>query len=286
MKTALRAVASLALVCLPLAGCLEVEEGIRLQPDLSGTATVRFQMDMNGMIPFIAKMQRDMQGKPGEPTAEELAEVKKQILEKQQADQAQEDAELAEKRKQLEATLPPGIKLEAFEVNREELKMGVRMSFAFDHVSKLPSLELPAEKDGDEGAPAGAPSEEKMKKPFENLVVEETADQVTITFKPTSPLADEKPADAQGGEGEDPMGGAENGMPGMEEMVKDMTKDMKVVFVVTTPLAVAESNETKKDGETLTWTFDRDTLEKLGKKAEAGDAAAPPTPRVVLKKQK
>lgn len=277
MKTALRAVLSVAFLCLPLAGCLEVEQGIALQPDLSGTATVRFQMDMNGMIPFIAKMQREMQGKQGEPTAEELAEVRKQILEKQQADQAQEDAEFAEKRKQLEASLPAGIKLEAFEVSREELKVGVRMAFAFDHVSKLPSLELPAEKEGDEGAPPGAPSEERMKKPFENLVVEETADQVTLRFEPTNPLAEEKPADAQG-QGEGEMGGA---MPGMEEMVKEMTKALRVSFSVTTPLAVAESNETKKDGQTLTWTFDRDTLEKLSK-----DDAGAPSPRVVLRKQK
>src|SRR5688572_10398048 len=98
MKTALRAVATVMCLCLPLGGCLDLEQGIVLQPDLSGTASVRMTMDMNGMIPVIAKMQKEMKGEQGEPTEAELAEVKKEILAKQEQERAEEDAQLEEKR--------------------------------------------------------------------------------------------------------------------------------------------------------------------------------------------
>lgn len=279
MKTPLRAIAIVLALTLPLAGCLELDQGIALQPDLSGTATFSMVVDMNGMIPFIAKMQKDMQGQPGEPTEEELAAVRKEVLEKQEQDREQEDAELADKRAQLEKSLPAGIKLQTFEVKRDELRMTLRMGFEFDHISKLATLELPAEEEnpGDE-APPGAPSEAQMKRPFEGLVVEETPEQVTITFRPNSPLTSEEPAAAEPGE----EGGMEEAMPGMEKMVEDMTKGLRVGFTITTPLEVVESNQTKKDGETLTWTFDKDTITRLQKQ----EAGGPPTPRVVLRKQK
>ncbi|MEZ5319525.1 MAG: hypothetical protein R2752_19150 [Vicinamibacterales bacterium] len=50
------------------AGCIEVEQSLGLERDLSGTAGVVMRVNLEPMAAFMARMQREMSGKTGEPT--------------------------------------------------------------------------------------------------------------------------------------------------------------------------------------------------------------------------
>ena len=67
--------------CLPaLTGCFDVEQAMTLQKDLSGKAAFSMTVNMEPMVLFMARMQREMAGQTGEPTAAEIDKAKKDFL--------------------------------------------------------------------------------------------------------------------------------------------------------------------------------------------------------------
>lgn len=289
MKTAMRALVLAGLV--GLVGCLEVEQGLALQKDLSGSATLDMTIDMEGMVQFVAKMQHDMMGKPGEPTEQELQAAREELLKKQEAQQAEQDAKFEERKRKMEEALPKGVTLGGVEVRQDGLKTTVHMTFNFDHVSKLAQIEFPSDEEpgpegqgrprprtggGGEGQGGGmggqgaeeaeeAGPDEPMKRPFENLVVEETAEQVRITFRPENPTAQQEQQT--------------DGMPPeMKGLVDAMMKGVRYELRIQCPLAVAEQNATKVEGDTVTWTWDLEGLKTL-------QGESTPAPTVVFRKE-
>lgn len=236
-------------------GCFDVRQSLRLESDLSGTATVLMTLDMEPMVYMAAQMGRAFEGKEGPPTEEELAKARQEFEENQKSEQVKE---FEQQRADLEAGLPEGVRLLDAQVREEGTSMGIEMTFEFDHVALLKEIkpggggEEAEGEDGGEGGPGGSDS------PFGDLVVEETDDTIRIATPPMNPAAD----------GMGPMDMDEED-PDMAPMVEAI-KRMRVVFELSTPLEVVEHNATRVDGERLVWDYDFEALTAL---AEAGAEA-------------
>lgn len=242
------------------AGCFDVEQGVKLQPDMSGEASLRVEVDMEAMIKIMATLKRKFEDKEGDPTAEEMEQARKEYLEESKRDEEKDATEFAKKKKQLEEKLPQGVTLKTAEMTSEGFKKRVTMTFAFDHVSKLKDIEFPADEDEEmDGAGPGGP-QEPLQRPFEGFEVKETAETVELKIKPANPAKEEKP---EGEEGE----GGQPDIPGLQEMVKAARSSLKVAFKIESPLEVVKHNATEQKGATLVWTYDLEKLEQLEKAA-------------------
>ncbi|MGB5526021.1 MAG: hypothetical protein WBN79_04095, partial [Gemmatimonadota bacterium] len=121
-----------------------------------------------------------------------------------------------------------------------ELLTTVKMRFAFDHVDKLKEIRLD---DDDEGEDSGAPVDSQ---PFENLEIIEDGDRIIIRSEPINPMQEI-----------DEMGE----MPFVsDEMIEKLLQGFGVTFRITSPFTVEEHNATRKDGKTLVWEFNLETL--------------------------
>lgn len=255
-------------------GCYDITQLIKLNPDLSGEATLKIIVDMEAMVKVMATMERKFSGKEGPPTAEEMDKARQEFLKKNEEEKQQNDEEFAQKRKQLEEKLPKGVTLKDIGMKHEGLKLEVGMTFGFDHVAKLKDIEFPADQaEGEEGMEGGGMEpgpggEQPLQRPFEGLVVEETADTLRIQAKPANPAKEQDQGGGEGGEGMgegEGMGGEDDGM---KEMVRGALGSLKVTFRIESPLAVEKHNATKQDGTNLIWTYDLERLEKLEKAGE------------------
>ena len=260
-------------------GCYDIEQLIKLNPDLSGEASMRIAVDMEGMIKVMAAMERKFSGKEGEPSAEDLEKARQEFLKKNEEDKDKDKAEFEQKKKQLEEKLPQGVTLKGLDMKNEGLKLEVTMTFAFDHISKLKEIEFPA--DEAEGEMGGPSEEPPLERPFEDLVVEETADTIRIQAKPANPAKDKEEPGMEGeGEG---MEGEQGEGPddGMKDLVKSALGTLKVAFKIESPLAVEKHNATEQKDNTLVWSYDLARLEKLEK-----EGGKPEAVDVTFKKQK
>jgi hypothetical protein len=148
-----------------------------------------------------------------------------------------EDFSVESMRAEIEPDLPDGVTLVYANVDREELLTTANMRFAFDHVDKLKEIHLD---DDDEGEDGGAPVDSE---PFENLEIIEDGDQIIIRSEPINPMQemDEVPWVS-------------------DEMVEKLLEGFGVTFSITSPFKVEEHNATRKDGKTLVWEFNLETL--------------------------
>jgi len=84
--------ASLA-ASLLLTGCFDVEQSLVLKKDLSGTAGFRMMVNMEPMVLMMVRMQHQMGGKEGEPTAAEIEQAKKEFLASKKTEKGPSPAE-------------------------------------------------------------------------------------------------------------------------------------------------------------------------------------------------
>ena len=219
------------------AGCMQFDYGITLDEDLSGTADVDLAIDLDRVAYMSAYIQNAFAGEGGEPSAEQIEEARAEILQEVDED---EDFSVESMRAEIEPDLPDGVTLEGANVNREELLTTVKMRFAFDHVDKLKEIRLD---DDDEGEDGGAPVDAE---PFEDLEIIEDGDRIIIRSEPINPMQELDEA---------------GDMPFVsDEMVEKLLEGFGVTFRVTTPFEVEEHNATRKDGNTLVWEFNLETL--------------------------
>ena len=219
------------------AGCMQFEYGITLEEDLSGTADVDLAIDLDRVAYMSAYIQNAFAGEGGEPTDEQIQEAREEILAEVDED---EDFSVESMRAEIEPDLPDGVELVDANVNRKDLLTTVNMQFAFDHVDKLKEIHLDADDEGDD---SGAPVDSE---PFENLEIIEDGDRIIIRSEPINPV-----------EELDEMGE----MPFVsDEMIEKLLQGFGVTFSITTPFEVEEHNATRKDGETLVWEFNLETL--------------------------
>jgi hypothetical protein len=245
-----RALAVLSLVF--LAGCFEVEQSIDLKKDLSGTADFHLGVDLEPMIVVMAQFGREMEGKTGPMTAEELAKAKAEFRKsaKKSTSTSKEPS-----RAEIEKQLPEGVTLINYSAKEREFGGDTNFKFGFEKLSQLVGVKLPSKEGGD-------PTQKNViDSPFEGLELSEKGDTITIRTKPQNPTASvkEQAADA-------PKLDAAT-----EKMVKDAFSKMRVAYRITAPFTVVSHNATRREGNTLIWEYDMAAFEKMEKAKKLDD---------------
>lgn len=230
-------------------GCVDMEYGLTLERDLSGTATLDMEIDLERMAYVSAKMQRMFSGAEGEPTEEELEAARQELL----AQAAEENAFGEEAvREEIADDLPEGIELVGVETERDGLRHHLRITLGFDHVERLKEMDVEgggaAGEEGAEGeaAPGREPSAGEggaQPDPFGDLEVIDEGGTILITNAPLNPVAAAR-RQAQGG------------VPGMEGMIAQAFQGLRVAFSLHAPFQVVEHNATRVEGDRLWWEYD------------------------------
>jgi hypothetical protein len=218
---------------------------MKLQKDLSGTAAFSMTVNMEPMVLFMVRMQREMAGQKGEPTAAEIEKAKKEFLASKKTETKEDPAA---QKAELEKSLPPGVKLLESSIKDEGLKVAARFVFGFDHISKLSQIQFP-QKEG-EGQQPGAKN--PFDQPFSGLEVKDDGSTLLLTMKTTNPAAEQKEQAAD-----------MNLSPEMKKQMEDAFKGLRIAFKIDAPFQVVEQNATRKEGQTLVWEYDLKSLEKM-----------------------
>jgi hypothetical protein len=234
-----------------LAGCFEVEQSINLNKDMSGTADFHLGVNLEPMVVVMAQFGRELEGKSGPMTAEELAKAKAEFKKSAKKSESKEPT-----RADIEKNLPEGVKLLDYKLQERDLGMASDFKFGFDRLSRLVGVKLPSKEGGD-------PTQKSViDSPFDGLEVSESGNTLTIRAKAQNPTSavQEQAADA-------PKLDAAT-----EKMVRDAFKEMRVVYRITAPFEIVSHNATKREGNTLIWLYDMETFEKLEKSKKLDDA--------------
>ncbi len=220
-----------------LTGCFDIEQRIELNEDMSGTATIAMAIDMEPMASVGAMMERMMAGQEGEPTADEIAAARQQMIEQQTDDELPDAAAVEAAAKE---SLPDGIRLVSADFTQEELKVRYVMTLAFDALAGLSDLKL--------ANPRGVEDDgsNPMDRPFEGLQITDEGDTLLITSEPLNPAKEQMES------GQIPPEG--------EEIFRRVMGGLRVAFVLKTPFEAIEHNATRVDGDTLYWEYDAKAL--------------------------
>lgn len=221
-----------------LGGCLDIDYGLAIDRDLSGTAALDVEIDLERMAYVSAKMQRMFGGQEGEPTSEELAAARQELVSQME----EEDLDDEELRREIEEDLPAGVRLLSAEHGQEALKRRISLKLAFDHIERLNAVDMRPD-----GAQMG---EDSGSRPFGDLEVVDEGRTLLITNAPINPVR-----------GSEESVGA---MPGMEGFLGTAFEGLRVSFSIQTPFQVVEHNATRADGNTLVWEFGVDDLSPEG----------------------
>jgi hypothetical protein len=233
-------------------GCYDIEQTLTIDRNLSGKAGFRMRIDMEPMVLVMARMGHEMSGKTGEPSAEDIAKVRKDMLSKSKPMDA---SDFAEDRKQIQSKLPKGVTLLDATFREEELAMTMGFVFGFDHPSKLSQIQFPKDpkknQTGGDFAAAGPGAESPIDSPFGGLTVTDQGATILVTSPPQNPVADQAGPDAKKPSPED------------KKMMDDLFKNLRVAFKITSPLAIVEHNAHKKEGTTLIWEYTIKSFETM-----------------------
>ncbi|HEX6898570.1 MAG TPA: hypothetical protein VF789_02610 [Thermoanaerobaculia bacterium] len=242
----MRRMALVLTACLLLAtsGCIQVEEAVTLEKDLSGTAAFNFSVNMEPFAAFAAQFKREMEGKEGKPTKEEIDAARQEMIASRKS-----SADMPTK-EEIEKDMPPGVKLLETKFTDEGLKFGGNVKVAFDHFDKLQQLDMKKKEAGPTGEAQPASEEgagPQSQQPFGDLHLKDEGKTLLLTGKAFNPAADSPapPLDDAGPE------------------VEAALKSMKIVTKITSPFEVIEHNATRKEGKTLIWEYNYETLQKM-----------------------
>jgi hypothetical protein len=242
------AAAALGAFGLLTAGCFDIEQTLNLEKDMSGKAGFTMKVDMEPMVVFMTRMQREMQGKTGEPTKEELDAARKEML---ASKKSETKGDFEKDRKELQSKLPKGVTLLDSSFKEDGLKIAANFLFGFDNVSKLNQIQFP--KKQEEGQQAGPPGgENPVESPFDGLQVVDEGKTILVTSPTENPIADQKEQAAQ-----------MDLDPDAKKQMEEMFKGLRVAFKITAPFEVVEHNAHRKEGNTLIWEYDIKSLEKM-----------------------
>jgi hypothetical protein len=228
-----------ACLLLVMTGCIQVEEVVTLEKDLSGTASLDFSWDMEPFAVFAAQFKREIEGKEGKPTQEEIDVVRQEMLALQKGSMNMPTKE------EIEKALPPGVKLLEGKAVDEGLKFGGNLKVAFDHFDKLQQLEVKKKTAGEADEAQAASAEMGFpEKPFGGLHLKDEGATLLLS-----------------GMGFDPPAGMSSfSLDEVDPEAKAILKKIKLVTKITAPFEVVEHNATRKEGKTLIWEYDYETL--------------------------
>jgi len=229
---------ALVLVCaIALAGCIDIEQEIVLEPDLSGTASLRMRVDMEPMVFFMATMSKQMTGGSGEPTAAELQSTRDQLLAKQEQEG---DFDPEAFKSSQGASLPEGIRIRDVHFNRQDLQLSYTVNFEFDRFADIVAIRLDDAAQGDPGQ--GNP----MARPFDTLRLVNDGETLLVTSEPINPMAEQQ------------KGGPPP--PEMETAFATAMTGLRFAFKIDAPFEVVAHNATAAEGRALIWEYDFEAL--------------------------
>lgn len=246
------AAAALAALGLFTTGCFDIEQSLTLDKDMSGKAGFTMKVDMEPMVGFMTRMQREMQGKTGEPTKAELDATRKEMLDSKKSETK---GDFEKDRKELQSKLPKGVTLLDSSFKEDGLQIAANFLFGFDNVSKLNQIKFPkkGEGEGEEGQQAGPPgTQNPVESPFDGLQVVDEGKTILVTSPAENPIADSKEQAA-----------SMDLSPEAKKQMEEMFKGLRVAFKITAPFEVVEHNAHRKEGNTLIWEYDLKSLEKM-----------------------
>ncbi len=247
-STKLFAAAALGALGLVTTGCFDIEQTLNLEKDLSGKAGFTMKVDMEPMVGFMTRMQREMAGKTGEPTKEELAETRKQLV---ASKKSETKTDFTKEKADLEKQLPPGVKLLDSSFKEGDLNIAANFLFGFDNVSKLSQIKFPKKaEEPSEGSP-GPGTENPVESPFDGLKVVDEGSTILVTSPAQNPVAEQKEE------------ASEMMSPDSKKQMEDLFKGLRVAFKITAPFEVVEHNAHRKEGKTLIWEYNIKTFESM-----------------------
>lgn len=229
-------------VALATTGCLDVEESITLNRNMSGQAGFAMNVDAEPLVPIMAAMQRQMAGKTGAPTASDLAAARASMLKDANP---QEDFE--KDKRDMEQHLPAGVKLLKATLQNNGLKTAVDTQFSFENAAALEKILFDQSDAGQGNGP-----DNPVSQPFDGLHIVDDGQTILITSNVLDPAANAKTQAQQM-----PMN------PAMQKQFETLLSGMHVAFRITAPFAVVEQNATRKEGNTLIWEFDGAHLQNM-----------------------
>jgi len=232
-------------------GCFQIDQAITLDKNMSGTADFHIGINFEPMITIMAQFAREMSGKTGPATKEEIAKAKADFKKNEKKSESEKMPTLAEMNKDM----PEGVRLLDFKVRERELAIDSDFKFGFDKLQQLVGVKLPS-KGGKEGE-EDPTRKNVIDSPFDTLELIEKGNTVTLRTKPVNP-ADEVKEEAKEGA---PKMDAET-----EKMMEDAFKDMRVTYRITAPFTVVSHNAMRKEGNTLIWEYTMDQFEAMSKK--------------------
>lgn len=238
---------SVLLSALLLAGCFEIDQTIRLEKNLSGTADFHLGVNFEPMVTLMAQFAHDMEGKKGPVTAADIAKAKADFKKNSKTSESGKKPSLEEMRE----SLPEGVRLLDYKVSEDEFAIDSDFKFAFDRLQQLVGVKLPSKEGGD-------PTQKNVvDSPFDGLELVEKGDTITIRTKPVNPAAavKEEARDA-------PKLDA-----AAEKLMRDAFKDLRVTYRISAPFTVVSHNATRKEGNTLVWEYSMERFEELSKKS-------------------
>ena len=230
-------------VALVTTGCLDIEETLTLNRNLSGQAGFSMKVDAEPLVAFTAQMQRQMQGKSGPPTAEELAAARAEMLKN-----ASPKEDFEKDKREMEQNLPPGVKLLNATFNQDGLKSNASALFGFENLAALHEIvfDKPQGQDADQG-----PSN-PVSQPFDGLEVKDEGQTILITSPVVDPMTSAKTQTQQ-----------MQMSPAMQQQFASIFKGLRVAVKITAPFAIVEQNATRREGNTLIWEFDSSKLQTM-----------------------
>jgi hypothetical protein len=231
------------------AGCINVEQTLTLERSMAGRAGFAMNFDLEPVVGFMAAAQRSMAGKSGPPTAAELAEARKEFL---SSGRASTSAEFEKGRTDFERGLPAGVTLLDASFKDDGLKFAATMLFGFDNVAKLSQITFP-ETDGIK--PPGPSTSSAVDAPFGGLQLVDDGKTLLLSTPARNPMGDQQAELGQPGQA--PMDAA------MKAMAEGLFAGMRVSFRITAPFEVIEHNAHRREGSTLVWDYNFQTLAKL-----------------------
>ena len=234
------AAAVLVVAGLSSVACYDIEQTLTLQRNLSGQAGFTMKVNMEPMVLFALKLQKEMAGDKTEPTAAEIAKAKSEML----ANKPVSSTDFDKDKKELASKLPQGVTLVDATFKDEGMMMTAGFTFGFDHPSKLAQIKFPKDQNAPP-SPSPVPTDSPIESPFDGLQVVDEGTTILVTSKAQNPVGDQA---------NQPVPDAEMKKM-MDTMMGDMFKDLRVAFKITAPFAIVEHNAHRKEGNTLIWEY-------------------------------
>lgn len=228
-----------------LTGCFDIEMGMKLEKDLSGTLGMSITIDREPMVYTMASIQKSFSGEEGPPTDEELARIRADMMAEMDAD---EDFSSEEIRSDVESDLPEGFELISADAERTGLATSFNFLISFPHINRLNELKLSQPGDEPAGGAAGGMDFDSISQPFQGLeLIDEGRTWLLVSDAP-NPVED--------------LGEQENMMFDMDEMFGNIFSGLRVAVTIEVPGEIVEHNATKVEGLKLIWEFSPETLKE------------------------